>query len=47
MMGIVRESRALSQVSTSFSIYMALQLPTALEGCHRPEELFHAACVVS
>ena len=41
MLRIVRLNRALSQVSTYFSIYIAL-LQTALEGCHRPEELFQA-----
>ena len=41
-MRIAQVNRALSQVSTYVSICMAL-LQTALEGCHRPEELSQAA----
>ena len=45
-LGIVQISRALSQVSTSFSICMPL-LQTVSESCHRPEELFQAIGAVS
>ena len=43
---IAQGNRALSQVSTSSSICTVLR-QTALEDCHRPEELFQAAGAVS
>ena len=43
---IAQANRALSQVSTSFSIY-TIFLQTTLEGCRKPEELFQAAGAVS
>ena len=43
---IMRVNRALSQVSTSFSIYTSL-LQAALKGCRRREELFQASCTVN